>query len=35
MSVLNPQILSEVPSERVIHNHITVQMAAEVSGYDI
>jgi excisionase family DNA binding protein len=35
MIALNSAILSEVPAERVIQNHITVQMAAEISGYNI
>jgi len=36
MSVLNTnnQTLSENPTLQVIHNHITVQEAAEITGYN-
>ena len=34
MSSLNTQTLSEIPTLQVIHNHITVQEAAEITGYN-
>ena len=34
MSALSKQTLSEISTLQVIHNHITVQEAAEVTGYN-
>jgi len=34
MSALNSQILTEISSLQVIDNHITVQEAAEITGYN-
>jgi hypothetical protein len=34
MISLNTQTLSEIPTLQVIDNHITVQEAAEITGYN-
>ncbi|MFC1879344.1 helix-turn-helix domain-containing protein [Chloroflexota bacterium] len=35
MSSFNPQQLSQFPYQQVINNHLTVQTAAEITGYNI
>ncbi|MGD9092089.1 MAG: helix-turn-helix domain-containing protein [Anaerolineales bacterium] len=35
MSALSPKTLSENPTFQVIDNHITVQEAAEITGYNV
>jgi excisionase family DNA binding protein len=35
MSALSPKTLSENPTFQIIDNHITVQEAAEITGYNV
>jgi len=35
MNVLNTQNISQLSTTKVINNHITVQEAAEITGYNI
>lgn len=34
MSFFNTRVVPQISKQRVIYNHITVQMAAEISGYN-
>ena len=35
MSVFNTQILLQPSNNQIIHNHITVQTASDISGYNV